>query len=149
MRVWLYNQLKNDVDGPLSLGGIIQPKLKVGEVLEDRVSQSETMSDRLSLKPYLFYTIGNATDDQLSENTLTYNQFFQIYVHDTPGDYQLIDRLVVRTKALLQGAHGLHGAYDIMNVRHLETSRDLDDVTLGTIMRYIRFVAKVKEKIDG
>lgn len=149
MRVWLYNLLKGDVTGTTSLQGIMESKLAVGETLEDRVSQGETMSDRLTKKPYIFYTIGNATNDQLGEGTITYNQFFQIYIHDEPGDYQLIDKLLKRTVHILDNAHGVHEEYDIMHVQHLESSRDLDDVTLGTVMRYIRFVAKVKERIDG
>lgn len=148
MRLWLYGQLSTD-PGAGGLEELIQPTLASGETLADRVSQGETLSDRLTTLPYLFYTMGNATDERLSETSIVYTQFFQIYVHDKPSDYQLIDKLIKRLIKKLQGANGQTPGYDIMNVKYLETSRDLDDVTLGTIMRYIRFSATVKEYTDG
>jgi hypothetical protein len=113
------------------------------------VTQGETLQDRLTTHPYIFYTIGNRTNDRLSELSVVYTQFFQIYVHDKPGDYTWIDeacRLIIRD---LHGAGGQQDAYDIMDVQFLELSRDLDDTTLGTILRYIRFSATVKEYTDG
>lgn len=148
MRLWLYAQLKSD-PGTGGLEEILGPSLKPGETLEDRVSQGETLSDRLTTVPYIFYTIGNATDERLSETSIVYTQFFQIYVHDVPSDYQRIDQIIKRIIKKLHGAKGNTPGYDILNVKYLETSRDLDDVTLGTIMRYIRFQATVKEYTDG
>ena len=147
MRVWLYGQLKAD-PGLGNLEDIIAPFLSPGEILENRVTQGESLSDRLGGKPFIFYTIGNATDERLSETSIAYTQFFQIYVHDVPADYQTIDKIVKRIIKKLHGSSGQATGYDILNVRYLETSRDLDDVTLGTIMRYIRFQATVKEYTD-
>ena len=141
MRTWLFNRISTHT--PLKT--IIDTARSSNITLADQVSQGEVLSDRLFPKPYIFYNIGNRTNQNMAEDTLVYNQFFQIYIHDQPGDYTLIDALVKELINLLNEAVGEEGTYQIVRVRFLEVSGDLDDDTLGTILRYVRFVAVIKE----
>ena len=85
------------------------------------------------------YTLGNKTDELLSEEDTVARQFFTLFIHDEPFDFTRIDTIVSRVKALLSQQQVKDSK--IIIVRHLETSRDLDDSTLGTILRYVRFQA--------
>lgn len=134
MRTWLYQTLIN--------APTLQAVLEDSN-LEDRVSQGESLDTRLITKPFLVYTIGNSTNEHLSDYSLANRQFFTIFVHDEPADYTKIDDVVKVVKNLLVGASD--PASKVMIVRHLETSRDLDDQTMGTILRYIRFQAIMEE----
>lgn len=125
MRTWLYQKLVNDP----TLEGIFGA----------RMYQGESMTTSVIEKPFLVYTIGNATNELLSEDDdQPQRQFFQIYIHDEPADYTRIDDAIDAVKKLLVNSTD-NG--DVINVLYLETSRDLDDETMGTIMRYIRFQA--------
>ena len=128
-REWLYSTL-NDATA-------------VTTEVDDRIFQGESLESSVLVRPFLVYTIGNATDEEFSEDTRPYRQFFQIYVHDTPTDYTNIDRLVGIIKALLKNASSKDAG--VIWVHHLETSRDLDDASMGTIMRYLRFQAIMEE----
>ena len=130
MRTWLHQTLKND--------------LPLIELFGDRFFQGESMRSSVVVKPFLVYTIGNATDVLLSEEPDTpERQFFQIYIHDEGADYTRIDEGVKRVKKLLR--HQQNAEAGIIDIIYLETSRDLDDVTMNTILRYIRFQA-IKER---
>lgn len=126
MREWLYNILDTNTDYmALMPGGLWQ-----GESLVVTPSQ----------KPFTVYTIGNSTDEQLSDDPQgPERQFFQIYIHDEGGDYTRIDDAVWLLRQILEGASSAD--YGILQVYHLETSRDLDDSTMNTILRYVRFQA--------
>lgn len=130
MRTWLKQKLSTD------------PELI--DWLKGGFHQGESMDSANVEKPFLVYTIGNATDEQLSEEPEgPERQFFQIYIHDEGADYELIDQIVARVKTLLRNAGDKDSG--ILTTIYLETSRDLDDETMGTILRYIRFVS-IKEK---
>jgi len=130
MRVWLYSRLT----GSSALAAYVN----------GRIIQGESAEQANILEPFIVYTIGNATDEELSEEPEgPQRQFFQIYIHDRGGDYSRIDNIVAIIKTLLRNQSDK--ASGIINVIYLETSRDLDDSTMGTILRYIRFVA-IKEK---
>lgn len=130
MREWLAATLSTDPD--------------LVAVLDDRMYQGESLDSSQVTPPFLVYTIGNATDERLSEEPDSpVRQFFQIYIHDRGGDYTQIDNIVGLVKARLKNQSDKDAG--IITVVYLETSRDLDDQTMGTILRYIRFVA-IKEK---
>ena len=104
----------------------------------DRVFQQASVLTAQHYKPFLIYTIGNNTDEGMADpDTYTPSrQFFQVYIHDAVGDYAQIDDLIKLVKtAFLTAAL----PDDVSGVQYLETSRDLDDPTLQTIMRYVRF----------
>ena len=132
MRTWLYSTLTND----LALASLLGVDLTG---LAARVFQGESLDTRLTPKPYLVYTLGNKTDELLSEEDTAARQFFTIFIHDDPFDFARVDSIVSRVKSLL--SLNQVKSSGIIMVRHLETSRDLDDSTLGTILRYVRFQA--------
>lgn len=129
MRTWLYQLLSTNAG--------------LTAIFGTQFFQGENMTSRLYAKPFLVYTIGNATDEEFSEDKRPYRQFFQIYIHDEPSDYVRIDDAARQVRAVLKNASSRQ--YGVINVRHLETSRDLDDQTMGTIVRYIRFQAIMEE----
>lgn len=110
----------------------------VADKVGDRVFQQGSMLTGQNFKPFLIYTVGNNTDEGMSDPD-TYQpsrQFFQVYIHDDVGDYAQIDDLVnIIRDAFLTASLPLN----VSGIQYLETSRDLDDPTLQTIMRYMRF----------
>lgn len=105
----------------------------------ERVYQGESLVSSQQVKPFLVYRMGNDTDMGLSEaDVFPHQQFFLVYVHDEPSDYVQIDQMV----AAVIGAFRYNeasAANRVITTRYLETSRDLDDFVLKTIMRYVRF----------
>lgn len=107
----------------------------LGLDLKDQVSQGETMTSRIRSTPYLFYTLGFQTDLNLSETVRPSRHYFQIYVHDRPAYYGNINGILSAISNLsLWTPHK-----EVFGFEWMENSRDLDDDTLGTIMRYARF----------
>jgi hypothetical protein len=124
MREWLYQQML-----------LVQPS-----VFGERVYEGESLTTTPRVKPFMTYNIGNSTDEQLSDEPRgPERQFFQIYIHDEGGDYTQIDDAVLALRQQLEGASDPNSG--IVHVYYLETSRDLDDSTMGTILRYVRFQA--------
>lgn len=104
----------------------------------DRIFQQGALLTGQTIKPYLVYTMGNNTDEGMSDpdSLQPTRQFFQVYIHDEVGDYTRIDSIVKELKLAFMAAETTG---DVCGVTYLETSRDLDDNTLETIMRYMRF----------
>lgn len=114
----------------------------VTDFVDDRTYQGGSMNSTVPPQgkaPFLVYTIGNTSDEDLSEDPGPYRQFFIIYVHDKGEDYDQIDQIILALKRSLVNQKNLE--YGVMTIRYLETSQDLDDQTMGTIMRYVRFQA--------
>lgn len=126
MRAWLHQRLSTSSS--------------LVTYLSTRFYQGESLTTTPSVKPFLVYTMGNSTDELLSDEPGgPERQFFQIYVHDEGGDYSRIDDIIWEVRQLLEGASSKDDG--ILTIIHLETSRDLDDSTMNTILRYIRFQA--------
>jgi hypothetical protein len=122
-RSWLYGLLVND------------PQLRA--IHRGEVFQASALTTANKAKPYLVYHIGNNTSEMLTDDHPASRIFFQVYIHDEPGDYDRIDALGDRVKALLTG-QGYPSAF-IYTTRFLERSQDLSDETLRTIFQYLRF----------
>lgn len=105
-----------------------------------RVYQGEAILNAKIAPPFAVYRMGNDTNEALwddqPDNPKAGRQFFQVYIHDKPADYDNIDTLVTKVINALVNTPPPPG---IIAVRYLETSRDLDDATLSTIYRYVRF----------
>lgn len=105
-----------------------------------RVHQGESLVKAQLDAPFLVYRIGNETNELFSEDDQQpHRVFFQVYIHDKGGDYMRIDDLVKLVINALRG--GPYPEYKILRVNYLETSRDLDDAEMGTLVRYVRFQA--------
>jgi hypothetical protein len=122
-RSFLYDLLVNDPELLASHGG--------------RVYQSSAMLTAKVRKPFMVYHIGNDTSEMLTDTHPAHRIFFQVYIHDEPGDYVRIDDLGDRTKELLAGR--VSAQDNIQLTRFLERSQDLKDETFNTIFNYLRF----------
>lgn len=136
IRAWLYGKLSTS---PIAekIGGLDQP----------RVFAKKTMTSSIELHPYVVYKLGYNANEAIAEDVLVERQFLQIWVHDysdgESGDYELIDLVIEEIKQVLHNATSKeHG---VILCTYLETSQDLSDETLNTVMKYIRFQVETKE----
>jgi len=114
-----------------------------------RVFSKKSMTSSVETCPYIVYKLGNATVINLSEDSdgTYYTQFLQIFVHDFTNeevaDYDQIDAVIKQVKAAfkLQVSPG----DGVISCQYLETSQDLNDDTLNTVFKYVRFQLITKE----
>lgn len=113
-----------------------QPGLQ--SFVQDRVFQQGSLLTAQTLKPFLVYSMGNNTDEEMSDpdNFSPCRQFFTVWVHDDEGSYDLIDDIVNEIKRTFLTAPT---SGSVCGVQYLETSADHDDPTLQSVMRYVRF----------
>lgn len=129
IRTWVHQTLSTDAD-------------LVAEVV-DRVFQQGSLLTAQQLKPYLVHHFGNQTDEGMSDEILdegSYQpnrQFLQIFIHVDQGDYGPIDDLIPLVKKALSRIDNKPS--ELIAVRYLETSQDLQDDLLQTHFRYMRF----------
>jgi len=106
------------------------------------------MKSSVEEHPFLVYKLGNETWEELSEESLASRQFFQVWVHDfsdqAVADYMLIDEVIRALKQQLVNASS--AADGVITIRFLEVSQDLNDETLNTVMKYVRFQAVLGEE---
>jgi|SRR6478609_7728387 len=130
-RTWLYGKLTQ-----LQSHG-------VGE----RVFAKKSMTSAIEMHPFIVYKLGQNSPEGLSEEVDPSRQFVQIFVHDfadtKTGDYGQIDDVLREIKATLVNQSSPEDG--IISVRFLETSQDLDDQTLSTVMKYMRFQLILEE----
>lgn len=112
-----------------------------------RVFAKKSMTSSQEQHPYIVYKFGNNTNEELAEEVDASRQFVQIFVHDyadkDSGDYTRIDEIV---RSLKQTLINQSSAEDgVLTTLYLETSQDLDDDTLNTVMKYVRFQLVLKE----
>lgn len=90
-------------------------------------------------KPFIIYGLGNATNENLSEDPdhEAYRQFSQVWIHDEGGDYNLIDDMVEMVRKAFHGKGS--AAHGIITARWLENSGEFANETYNTLFRYVRF----------
>lgn len=132
MRTWLHQRLVNDDELTLLLGR------QLGETAEDSVFASHSLEGVPRNKPFIVHSMGNDTNEGLSDDSSAHRQFSTIYVHDEGQDYDVIDLVIARLKELLNDAPG-SAEFGVITCHYLETSQDLEDDQMGTIVRYARF----------
>jgi hypothetical protein len=114
----------------------------------DRIFAKKTMTSSREEHPYIVYKLGHNTSENLAEDQLVTRQFLQIFVHDfadyETGTYDRVDEVLSILKDLFfQQSSSADG---VIAIQYLETSQDLDDQTLSTMLKYARFVLIIKEK---
>ena len=132
-RTWLYKQLT-------TYPGLVA-------LTADRVFAKKSVTSSIEAHPYIVYKLGNNTDANLSETEQLSTQFLQIFIHDYSdgdlADYTQIDLVIKQVKAALR--YGQSAEDGVIATQYLETSQDLNDETLNTVMKYVRFQLIIKE----
>lgn len=130
-RTWLYATL------------IDPDNTELQDYINQRVFPKKSMKSSREDHPYLIYKLGNNTAEGISEEADPSRQFFQIYVEDysdtEAADYIQIDEIIEVLKKTLKNASDADA--ELIGLRYLETSQDLNDETLGTVFKYVRFQA--------
>lgn len=119
----------------------------VGGSLNPRIFAKKSLTSAIEAHPYIVYKLGNSSNEELAEDQAIDRQYFQVYIHDyhdgKTADYMKIDEIAsaIRAAFLNLGSK----ADGVWTVRYLETSQDLNDDTLNTVFRYLRFQLIKKE----
>lgn len=129
-RTWLYGRLTSYTPLTNLIGGA-----------NPRVFAKKSMTSSVEQHPYIVFKLGYSANVDLSEVSDLERQFIQVWVHDYAdqdvADYTKIDEVIVEVKAALTNQSS--GTDGVFTVRYLETSQDLDDETLNTVFKYVRF----------
>ena len=132
MRQWVYDTIREDSEFQSFFG--------------DRLFQSESLDGAPATKPFAVYNMGNASPD--NDVYSAERQYFSVWLHDSanPGVYEdNIDPGVAIVQRIFRDAPPAP-EYKILEARYLETSKDLDDREMRTILRYVRFQLILSER---
>lgn len=120
----------------------------IGGATDPRIFAKKTMTSNIEDYPLLVYKLGNETAEDLSEDTDISRQFVQIWIHDyhdtKVADFDKIDAIA----SALKRAFKNKGTDGIWTTIYLETSQDLNDETLNSVFRYLRFQL-VREEVQS
>lgn len=109
--------------------------------VNERVYAKKSMTSSIEDTPYIVYKLGYSAPEGLSEDTDPSRQFLQVFIHDFSNgevaDYTRIDEVIGEVKNALRLSQSAED--EVMTIRYLETSQDLNDETLNTVMKYVRF----------
>lgn len=106
-----------------------------------RIFAKKTMTSAVEEHPFVVYKLGNETLEVANEEWEASRQFFQIWVHDyhdsETGDYTRIDEIIERLRKVFWLKNS--AAEGVWITNWIETSQDLNDDTLNTLFKYVRF----------
>jgi hypothetical protein len=133
-RQWVFQTLVNDSG--------------VGEIVDDRILANQSGMTAQIGRPFLVLKFGNDSDEQQFDDPdipqRPHRQFLEVWCHDSRPSYTQIDELVAAVREALRVDQIAPDAH-IMAVKYLETSADMDDQTMDTVLRYIRFQLVMSE----
>lgn len=141
VRTWFYGRL-TEFEPLTALIGVDNP----------RVFAKKSMTSSNEVHPFLVYKLGYAANIDLAEDMpegkVLQRQFAQVWVHDYSdtqvGDYNLIDKVLKQVRAALHKGYSVTDG--VISCKYIETSQDLNDETLNTVMKYARFEILTEEK---
>lgn len=141
VRTWLFGRLTSFEPLTDLIGGD-----------KPRVFAKKSMTSNREDHPFIVYKLGFSANEMLAEELpegkVVARQFAQVWVHDysdtKTGDYNLIDQVLRQVRAALH--QGSSAADGVILSQYIETSQDLNDETLNTVMKYARFEIKTEEK---
>jgi len=132
-RIAIYNRMVNDPELQALVGG--------------RVFAKKSMTSAVEEHPFIVYKFGTGSNEDLAEDEPIKRQYLQFFVHDfsdtETGDYLRIDDVLSRLYQLFHNWSNKEA--NIILTSFLETSQDLNDLTLSTVMKYSRFNSLIKE----
>lgn len=122
-RIWLYQRMISDVPLLTAMPGGIH--------------QSTSLNATPHAKPFIMYRQTSDIELFRGDDVNACRQLgYMIFVHDIPGDYLRIDTCLEHLKRLFQDTNDQ--ANGIVRSRWIETSDDIRDEDMGTIMKYGR-----------
>lgn len=129
-RQWVYQTLTQDD----ALGEVVPA---------EQILAGQSMMTAQVVRPFIVLKFGNDSDEQQFDDPdiplRPHRQFFEVWCHDARPSYVQIDSLIIpAVKAALRTEQTSNDAH-IMAVRYLETSDDMEDQTMDTVLRYLRF----------
>ncbi len=137
VRTWVYQRLTQFEPLTDLIGGDLDP----------RVFAKKSMTSSHEDHPYIVYKLGYNANEDISEEVDISRQFFQVWAHDytdgETGDYLKIDAVIKQIKAAFKNQQSPSDG--VIAVRFLEISQDLNDETLNTLFKYVRFQLIMKE----
>ena len=113
-------------------------------MLPGGIHQTTAVEHTPAEKPYIIYR--QTSDVQYFRGDGRDNnrrKGYMIFVHDVPGDYLAIDDIIERLKDLFQDV--VDQANGVTESLWLETSEDLRDDDMGTILKFGRSQITYKE----
>ena len=112
-----------------------------GGRVHQNTSIREDASTRTMTKPFIVHRFAVDRGDLRGDDiTKTYVEEVQLFVHDVPGDYTVIDGILIAMRGLLDGR--VDQPNGIIRCTWLEDSEDFRDDKMGTILRYGRYQIK-------
>jgi len=109
----------------------------LANLVGERIHQSTSIDKTPSTKPFIMYR--QTSDVQLmrgDDGDACRRLGYMIFAHDVPGDYMQIDSILEALRALF--ADIVDQPNGIIRSTWLETSDDLRDEDMGTIVKYAR-----------
>jgi hypothetical protein len=118
---------------------------EITSLVGDRIWQRGSTPDGIppGETPYIVYHMGERFGAGPSALRAS-RQTVQVWVHDEPGDYYVIDQILARVKFVLEAveAGNPHG---FLEIRFLQTGPDLWDDLVKQIVRFSRLQATMSE----
>jgi len=105
--------------------------------------QTSALEHTPSLKPYLMYRQTSDVQRMRGDDSEQHRtRGYMIFAHDVPGDYLLIDAIIERLKDLFMDV--VDQANQVVKSLWIETSEDVRDDDMGTIMKFARIQVTYK-----
>jgi len=112
---------------------LIKEGTELSGLINDRVFQSSSLAIQAA-RPFVVAKLGVVNAAGWRDGPTW--RMGELWVHDEPGDYYTIDRIIELAKAAF---HELKNEDNFLEARFVSVTPDLDDPELGTILRVARF----------
>lgn len=133
-RVWLYSRMQSDAALAVEVG--------------DRIYSTTSLDNAPHIKPFIMY---RQTSDlpgiRGNDKNVTKTANYMILVHDDPGDYMRIDRILHHLERIFDDVEDQ--SEGIIRATWYESSDDWRDDDMGTIMKYARVEIKYKAPVHA
>lgn len=145
-RVWVYDQMVDDAALMVLVGTTVvddnDTPLDPGDdttTIVPRVYQSTSLNAAPHEKPFIMYRqTSDVQNFRGDDGDVIRQKGYMIFAHDVPGDYMRIDTVIDRLRVLFGDV--TDQAEGVVRSTWLETSDDLRDEDMGTILKYGRIL---------
>lgn len=132
-RTWLYERMVTDGD--------------LEDLVPGGIFQTTAVLHTPHLKPYIIYRQTSDVSVLRGDGgDLIRRNGYMIFVHDVPGDYLQIDDILQQLKSLFQDV--VDQPNGVVESLWGETSDDLRDDDMGTIMKFARIQVTYNQDVE-